>query len=143
MNDPETIGASPKRWVVSATATPKQSMTLACAGRPLTQSKTGSVDDVSPVELMLLSIAGCFALSCRAALKARKATPTPVEVTVTGEMAHDAPSRVSRITLAVIFGHGMSSDEAAAIAQDAKRLCTVTNTILGVPGLEVTATGGG
>lgn len=99
----------------------------------------GGLDDVSPVEYMLLAVAGCFALSCAGALRARAFPPTPVEVVVTGEKAPDAPSRVHRIALAVAFGGGMSEEEARAVAQEAELLCTVTNTILGAPIIEVTA----
>ena len=117
-------------------------MTLFCAGRPLNTAATGVPDGVSPVEYLLLAIAGSFALSCCGAWKSRKARPTAVEVTVTGEKAADAPSRVGRIVLAVVFGGGISPEEARAIAQEAKHLCTVTNTIFGAPTVEVTADAG-
>lgn len=139
MNDTATTGVPPKRWVVSATAAPRQPMALFCAGRPLTPTAPGAADNVSPVEYLLLSIAGCFALSCCGALKSRKAPPTSVEVTVTGDKAVDAPSRVGRIALAVVFDGVTSPQEVAAIAQEAKHLCTVTNTIFGAPTVEVTA----
>ena len=139
MNDQSTSSVSPKQWVVSATAMPKQPMALSCGGRPLTPGVIGAPDNLSPVEYLLVSIAGCFALSCCGALRHRKGPPTPVEVTVTGEKALDAPSRVARIVLTVVFGGGMSQEEAAVIAQEAKHLCTVTNTILGKPNIEVTA----
>ena len=114
-------------------------MALFCGGRPLTATGPGCADDVSPVEYMLIAIAGCFALSCCGALKSRKAPPTAVEVTVTGEKAADAPSRVGRIALAVVFDGGTAPVDAAAIAQEAKHLCTVTNTLFGAPTWEVTA----
>ncbi len=129
----------PKRWVVCAIAAPKQPMTISCEGRPLTQSTLGSLDNISPVEYLLISIAGCFALSCLGALKARKMPPTAVEVTVTGVKARDYPSRVGRITLAVAFAHGLGAQDAVDVANDAKKLCTVTNTIFGMPDIDVIA----
>ncbi len=132
-----------KQWVVSARTAPKQPLALYCAGRPVTSPGSGGLDNVSPVEYMLLAIAGCFALSCAGALKAREFPPTPVEVVVTGEKAPDAPSRVHRIGLAVVFGGDMSEDEAGAVAREAKRLCTVTNTLFGAPIVEVTASAKG
>ena len=114
-------------------------MALFCGGRPLTATGPGCADNVSPVEYMLIAIAGCFALSCCGALKSRKAPPTAVEVTVTGEKAADAPSRVGRIALTAVFDGAMSPEEAAAVAEEAKHLCTVTNTIFGAPTVEVTA----
>ena len=139
MSHPEATAAPLKQWVVSAMTAPKQPLVLHCAGRPLNSARSGGGENVSPVEYMLLAIAGCFALSCAGALKARESPPTPVEVVVTGEKAPDAPSRVHRIALAVAFGGGMSEAEAVAIAREAKHLCTVTNTIFGAPIMEVTA----
>lgn len=140
MNDTVASSVSPKQWVVRATSAPRQPMGLYCAERPVAPRAPGGIDGVSPVEFLLLAIAGCFALSCASALKSRSAPPTPVEVIVTGEKAHDAPSRLGRIALQVAFGGGMDQVTAAAVAQEAKRLCTVTNTILGAPTIEVTAT---
>ena len=139
MNDTVTNNVSPKRWVVGATAMPKQPMAFSCGGRPLTSGAIGPADNLSPVEYLLVAIAGCFALSCCGAVRNRKRPPTPVEVTVTGEKAPDAPSRVARIVLTVVIGGGASQEEAAVIAQEAKHLCTVTNTILGGPSIEVIA----
>ena len=139
MDDKVTNLDPPKRWVVCAKAAPRQPMTIACDGRPLTQSALGSLDNISPVEYLLISIAGCFALSCLGALKARKMPPTAVEVMVTGEKARDSPSRVGRIALAATFAQGLSDQEAVDVANDAKKLCTVTNTIFGVPDVEVVA----
>ena len=139
MNDLTTKPDPPKRWVVHAAVRPKQPMAISCDGKPLTQTSIGSLDGVSPVEFLLISIAGCFALSCCGALKARGLPPTAVEVTVTGEKARDAPSRLGRITMAAAFARGISEQDTAAIAQDAKHLCTVTNTIFGTPDLEMTA----
>ena len=139
MTHPEARVVPLKQWVVSAMTAPKQPLALCCAGRPLNSAGSGSLESVSPVEYMLLAIAGCFALSCAGALRARESPPTPVEVVVTGEKAPDAPSRVHRIALAVAFGGGMSEAEAVAIAREAKHLCTVTNTIFGAPIVEVTA----
>ena len=140
MNDAETNSVSLKRWVVSATAMPKQPLMFSCGGRPLTRGVIGEPDNLSPVEYLLVSIAGCFALSCFGALRNRQAPPTPVEVTVTGEKAPDGPSRVGWIALSVVFGGATSQEEASVIAQEAKHLCTVTNTILGEPTIEVSAT---
>lgn len=139
MNHPAPTVVPLKQWVVSATTAPKQPLGLYCAGRPVTPPGSGGPENVSPVEYMLLAIAGCFALSCAGALKAREFPPTPVEVVVTGEKAPDAPSRLGRIGLTVAFGGGMSDEEAGAVAREAELLCTVTNTILGAPVVEVTA----
>jgi uncharacterized OsmC-like protein len=106
-------------------------------GRPLTQPSPGVVENVSPVEFLLISAATCFALSVRAVLLTRKLSGAAFEVVATGEKTLDAPSRLNRITLAVIFGDGLDESGAVAIADDAKSLCTVTNTILSGPVISV------
>lgn len=141
MNDAAANPQPLKRWVVSARAAPKQPVALFCEGVPVVPGEPGDLDKVSPVEYMLISIAGCFALSCRGAMKSRNLPATEVEVIVTGEKARDPPSRVARITLVVALGQEPGAADIAAILQDAKRLCTVTNTIFGSPSIEVTARG--
>jgi uncharacterized OsmC-like protein len=121
----------PKRWSVNALSAGQTALQIFVDGQPLTQSSPGVVDNVSPVEFLLISAATCFALSVRAVLLARKLPGTAFEVVVTGEKASDAPSRLNRIAIAVIFGDGLDESRANAIADDAKSLCTVTNTILG------------
>jgi uncharacterized OsmC-like protein len=106
-------------------------------GRPLTQSSPGVVDNVSPVEYLLISVATCFALSIRAVLLHRKLSATTFEVVTTGEKAPDAPSRLNHIALTAIFGNDIDESGAAAIANEAKSLCTVTNTVLGSPLISV------
>lgn len=114
-------------------------MTIYCDGRPLTQSSPGTLDNVSPVEYLLISAAACFALSIRAVLLARKLSGLAFEVVATGEKTLDSPSRLNHIALSVIFGNDIDESRAAAIANDAKSLCTVTNTILGSPAISVTS----
>ncbi len=113
-------------------------MALFREGLPLTPGGRGDPGEVSPVEYMLISIAGCFALSCRGAMKSRNLPATEVEVVVTGEKARDPPSRVGRISLVVALGQGIDAVDVDAILHDAKQLCTVTNTISGAPSIEVT-----
>lgn len=130
---------TPKRWSVSVSSSAKEPLKIFCDGRPLTQSAPATVDHVSPVEYLLISVAACFALSCRAALKSRKRALGSFEVVATGEKASDPPSRISRIDVVAAFRDGIDEAEAAAIAADAKLLCTVTNTIAGSPRITVSA----
>ena len=114
-------------------------MTIYCDGRPLTQSSPGTLDNVSPVEYLLISVAACFALSIRAVLLARKLSGLAFEVIATGEKALELPSRLNHIALSAIFGNDIDESRAAAIANDAKSLCTVTNTILNTPIIAVSS----
>jgi len=128
-----------KRWSVNALSTGQTSLTIFCDGRPLTLSSPGVLDNISPVQYLLISVASCFALSVRAVLLARKLSGTTFEVVTTGEKALDAPSRLNHIAVTVIFGDRIGESQAAAIASDAKALCTVTNTILGNPAIAVSS----
>jgi uncharacterized OsmC-like protein len=120
-------------------------LTIFCDGRLLTQSAPGTLDNVSPVEYLLISAASCFALSIRAVLLARKLAGIGFEVVTTGEKVPNSPSRLNHIALTVIFAGDIDESRAAAIANDAKSLCTVTNTILNTPVIAIrsrTGTGG-
>jgi hypothetical protein len=57
----------PKRWCVRAVSVAGDPLRLTCNDRPL-EDKTCSI---SPVEYLLISVASCFALSCRMALEER------------------------------------------------------------------------
>ena len=123
----------PKRWSVNALSAGQSPLSIYCDGRPLTLSSAGTLDNVSPVEYLLISVAACFALSIRAVLVPRKLSGLAFEVVATGEKALEPPSRLNHIALSVIFGNDIDETRAAAIANDAKSLCTVTNTILSAP----------
>jgi uncharacterized OsmC-like protein len=128
-----------KRWSVSAISLGRAPLSLFCDGRPLTQTAPATIDNVSPVEYLLVSAATCFALSVRAVLQARKLSGIDFEVAATGEKAPDLPSRLNHIALAAVFRYGVDESQAAAIAADAKSMCTVTNTILRTPDITVGA----
>jgi uncharacterized OsmC-like protein len=93
--------------------------------------------EISPVEYLLIATAGCLALSCRAVLGNGHGSDSSVEVTALGIKAAEPPSRLERIDLAVRLGSEIDAVEAASIVQKAKKLCTVTNTLLGSVAIEV------
>jgi uncharacterized OsmC-like protein len=92
---------------------------------------------ISPVEYLLIGAAGCLALSCRAVLTDSDESGSSVEVTAIGSKAPEPPSRLARIGLAVRFGNDIDTVEARSIVEKAKKLCTVTNTLLGSVAIEV------
>jgi uncharacterized OsmC-like protein len=95
------------------------------------------VASISPVEHLLISASGCLALSCLAVLTERRGSATSFEVTATGTKATDPPSRLRLVELAVRFGSEIDELEAASIVDEAEKLCTVTNTLLGSPAIEI------
>jgi uncharacterized OsmC-like protein len=131
--EPTTRAKSAKQWSVSTASTGSEPLRMFVAGKPLTQSAPATVDGVSPVEHLLLSIATCFALSCRAVLMARKLLPLEFEVAVSGVKAADPPSRLESLQLVIAFGEGLSETAAGEVAAAAKKLCTVTNTLGALP----------
>ena len=67
----------------------------------------------------------------------RALSKTSFEVIATGEKARDLPSRLDQIPLVALFSGNVDEIQAGTIAADAKKLCTVTNTLVGAPNLEV------
>lgn len=84
--------------------------------------------DDSPSLILLAAVASCFLRSCVAALEARGAPEPSLRVNVTGHKAADRPNRMERIVLSCDIG-GVAGDEKARVVRDAKRLCTVSNSL--------------
>jgi len=125
-----------KRWSINAVSSADRPLSFFRDGFPLV---AGAGGDISPVEYLLIAAAACFALSVRSVVAARKLPKASFEAIVTGEKARDLPSRLGRISLVVLFNNAVDEDQASAIAEEAKALCTVTNTFLGHPNLDVRA----
>jgi uncharacterized OsmC-like protein len=122
-----------KRWSVNAVSEGQTPLAFFCDGRPLTQTSPATIDNVSPVEYLLIAVASCFALSCRAVLAKRKLARITFEVVATGEKAVASGNRLTHVAVVAVFHNDISGAEAAAITEDAKPLCTVSNTLLAAP----------
>ena len=116
-------------WHVSVKAPGEGPLSVVVNGHPFNQEGPGSLQPFSPVEYLLVSVAGCFALSCRAALSARGAAPQSFAVEVRASKARTGASRLESIQIVVHFAAALAGDDAAAVVRKAKELCTVTNTI--------------
>jgi uncharacterized OsmC-like protein len=124
------MGKMPGRqWSISARSNKSQPLTFFREGLPLPPSDSG---ELSPIEFLLLSVASCFALSCRAAGTILGAPPLSLKVEARGEKQPGLPNRLVGIE---IHTEIESLDEVAraAIVSEAKRLCTVANTVLQAP----------
>lgn len=102
-------------WQAEAALTAEGTLTL-----------TGPMLEGSPVDLLMGAIAGCFAKSCHMVQAARGEATTDLRCTITGRKADDPPNRVGHVRIAYALPD-LSADQAAKIAKDAKRICTVTN----------------
>jgi uncharacterized OsmC-like protein len=126
-----------KRWTVNAVSEGQLPLALFCDGRPLTSGPHTIADSISPIQYLLISVATCFALSCRAVLSRRKLSQMFFEVVAIGEKPLAATEkRLSQISVVAIFGGGITEPDAALITEQAKPLCTVTNTILESPNIK-------
>ena len=114
-------------------------------GFPHVTSVTGGELDIvtgpsqpgyGPLDLLYASLASCLVLSARIAASRYGVLDrlTEVSAKVTGEKAHDAPSRVAKFN--IVFDIKGDFDDAVrhAIAEAAENeICTVSNTIRGNP----------
>lgn len=126
-----------KRWSVNAVSEGQSPLTLFCDDRPFGGSAVGTPETLSPVQYLLVSIASCFALSCRAELRRRKLGNISFEVVVLGEKEIGAAeSLLNAISIVTIFGSGITEPLAQQITEKAKSLCTVTNTLLDSPNIQ-------
>jgi uncharacterized OsmC-like protein len=92
---------------------------------------------LSPVEYLLVAVSGCFALSIKAAITQRNRPFSWARVLVVGDKAAEPPSRLQSIELSVTLGAPLAASEIAAVLADAKRQCTVTNTLAAAPAIDI------
>ena len=96
----------------------------------------GQNDDFTPVELLLVAMAGCSAIDVDY-ITARRAEPTVFDVTAEApKLADDKGNHLGEISVdfRVAFPEGPEGDQARAIleravAQSRDRLCTVSRTV--------------
>ena len=130
-----------KHWTIRAVSNEGAALAFERQGESLFVNGAQAAE-ISPVEYLLIATAGCLALSCRAVLGDGHRSGTSVEVTALGSKAAEPPSRLERIDLAVRFGSEIDAVEAASIVQKAKKLCTVTNTLLGSVAVQIHSSDG-
>jgi len=119
-------------------------------GHPQVTSETnGSVDVVTgasevgfnPLDLMFSSLAACLVLSARIAASKLGMLDQfrEVNVHVTGEKAHESPSRITRFIIDMKIEGDFSREEKTEIAHMAEEICTVSNTLKGAPEFTIAA----
>jgi uncharacterized OsmC-like protein len=130
-----------KHWTIRAVSNKSAAPSFERQGEALFVDGAQAAE-ISPVEFLLIAAAGCLALSCRVVLGDGHGSGSSVEVTALGSKAADPPSRLERIDLAVRLGNEIDAVEAASIVQKAKKLCTVTNTLLGSVAIQIHSSNG-
>lgn len=126
----------PKRWSINAVSRADKALSFFRDGFPLALGAAASAD-ISPVENLLIAAGACFALTVRSIIAARRLPKASFEVIVIGEKARDLPSRLDQLSLLVLFENLADEIQAAAIVEEAKQSCTVTNTLTGTAHVNV------
>jgi uncharacterized OsmC-like protein len=95
----------------------------------------------NPLDLLYSSLAACLVLSVKGAVIQLQMLERfeGCSAEVTGDKAHDEPSRVETLQAAIRIGGDFSDVERQAIVKLAKQLCTVSNTLALPPEMEVSA----
>jgi uncharacterized OsmC-like protein len=124
-----------KQWTVTIVSPPTGPLAVLRDGMPLPAEVGPGL--TTPVEMLLVSMGTCFALSCWAVFASRGRTRVAFEVSVTGHKAPQPPNRLTNIKLEVAFDASLPPAEALAISASAEQLCTVTNTVTSEPPCEV------
>jgi uncharacterized OsmC-like protein len=125
------MSAVPKQWTVKVISPAAGPLQVLRDGAPLPAEIGPGL--TTPVEVLLISVGTCFALSCHMAFTMRGQQRVALEVTVTGRKAAQLPSRLADMQIEALFDASVPPEEAAAIAKLAKQLCTVTNTLTSEP----------
>jgi uncharacterized OsmC-like protein len=125
------MSVAPKQWAVKIVSPPAGALAVLRDGIPLPAGI--GPGQTTPVEILLVSIGTCFALSCWAAFATRGLGRVGFEVRVTGRKAPEPPSRLADIELQVTFDASLPAAEALAVTASAEKLCTVTNTLTSNP----------
>jgi len=109
---------------------------------PVVTSETGGeiniVTSVSqpgfnPLDLLYASLSACIVLSARIAAGRLGVADKlqEVRVHVTGEKAHDEPSRIARFNIDIEIDGDLDAATRRQIVETAEEICTVSNTLRG------------
>jgi uncharacterized OsmC-like protein len=122
-----------KHWSVNALCEGTNSIVYSVHGRSIGLKAQAAWEELSPVQHLLIAMAGCFALSCRAVCIKGGLKPDRFEVVVTAQKAAGPENRLSNVVVSAIFPDGLGDAMVASVVAEAKLLCTVTNTVVGTP----------
>ncbi|WP_457299873.1 OsmC family protein [Phyllobacterium sp. P5_D12] len=109
---------------------------------PLVTSETGgkigvvtsvSEPGFSPIDLLYSSLSACIALSARIAASRLGVADRlgEVRVHVTGEKAHEGPSRIAHFDISIEIDGELDNATKHEIVEAAEEICTVSNTLRG------------
>ncbi|CAN7338702.1 OsmC family protein [Neorhizobium sp. LjRoot104] len=119
-------------------------------GHPQVTSETGGQVEVvtgasepgfNPLDLMFSSLAACLVLSGRIAASKLGILDrlSEVRVHVTGEKAHEGPSRITKFIVDFRVEGDFDDEQKSQIAHMAEDICTVSNTLKNTPDIVLTS----
>lgn len=121
---------------------------LAARGRASLKTVTGGELEVvtgvaeagfNPLDMLYSSLAACLVLSVKGAVVKLQYLEQfrDVEVTVTGEKAHEGVSRVEKLKVSMVIDGNFDEAQRHEIVALAEKLCTVSNTLAHSPSMTV------
>lgn len=96
------------------------------------KSKTeGSVKGISPMELLLMGLAGCSSIDVVAILNKQKINPTSIKMEVEGQRPENTvPALFNAITVKILLEGDFSAEKAQrAVALSFDKYCSVSKTL--------------
>lgn len=97
-----------------------------------------SAPGFSPLDLIYAALASCLVISTKMAAVRQGVQDRlgDVRVTVTGEKAHEGPSRIERFDILFDIAGDLTDGEKQALMHAAEgEICTISNTLQGAPQL--------
>ena len=121
---------------------------LGPTGRPLVTTPTGGRMEAitagadpgfNPLDLLYGSLAACLAISARIAASELGLLEglTEIRVQVEGEKAPEMPSHIARFAVTLDLQGNLDDAQRRTIAEQAEKMCTVSNTLIRSPIMSV------
>ena len=82
-----------------------------------------------PSDLIMAALASCIAISLEMAAQEMKIDPGAIEIVINGEKARELPHRFARFDVTVCLEDIEDEDLALKLLNQAKQICTVSNSL--------------
>lgn len=123
------MSGSQLEWSSTARIHADRLLSVACADTLLYEEEPGDSGRITPVDVLVAAIAACFAMSCDVVMRARGLNPRCIVAAVAGRKLTGRDKRLGEVAIRVSFRDPLSERELERVLSDAKRLCTVTNSL--------------
>ncbi|MFO7942427.1 MAG: OsmC family protein [Bacillota bacterium] len=97
-------------------------------------------DEASPVDLLVVSLAGCASLTLQAILEKKRITVEELDVDIEATYSEDRPRRLTNMDMKFsVRAPGLDREELESSMEIAERYCPVHQTLVG--GTDITTSG--